>query len=82
MRQAIVTKFLGPTDSRGSRIKCTAYAGSKTYAWDYEFDEPTNHYVAAMTFAASLGWVKGKETLRGGSLPGDAGYAFIVPDRK
>jgi hypothetical protein len=35
MRQAIVTKFLGPTDHRGSRIKATAEAGSITVSWDH-----------------------------------------------
>ena len=33
-RQAIVTKYLGPTKSRGSRVKATASAGSITLAWN------------------------------------------------
>lgn len=30
MKQAIVTKFLGPTNYRGSRVKATCQAGSVT----------------------------------------------------
>lgn len=31
--QAIVTKYLGPTNHRGARIVAKAQAGRKVYAW-------------------------------------------------
>ncbi len=34
IRQAIVTKYLGPTDHRGARVKATSYAATITVSWD------------------------------------------------
>ncbi len=50
--QTIVTKYLGPTNCRGSRIKATiAYDSetkfSKTVSYDYEFGADENHFKAA-----------------------------------
>lgn len=38
--QTITTKYLAPTNSRGSRIKVTSNRGSKTYSYDYAASEP------------------------------------------
>lgn len=76
MRQAISTKFLGPTNSRGARIKATCDAGSKVVKWDYSLNTKQNHEMAAHDLALSLGWLK-DSALIGGSLPG-AGYAFVL----
>lgn len=38
--QTITTKYLAPTNHRGSRIKVTGLAYSKTYSYDYSADEP------------------------------------------
>jgi len=54
--QAITTKYLAPTNSRGARIKATAAAGSITIPWDYACDGSTNHYAAARAFALGRGW--------------------------
>lgn len=78
MRQAIITKYLGPTNHRGSRIKVKAYAGSKTYAWDYSLDVNENHTKAAVTFAEELGWLDRGETLMGGSLPDNTGNCYVI----
>lgn len=41
--QAITTKKLGPTDTKGSRIKAATASGiSITMPWDYEVDELGN----------------------------------------
>lgn len=66
MRQAIVTKYLGPTDFRGARIKATASAGSITIPYDSALDIEVNHFNAARALANKFQW-KGK--LIGGGLP-------------
>lgn len=55
-RQAIVTKYLGPTRTRGARIVAKALAGRKTYAWDHALDAAENHISAAKRFADHWGW--------------------------
>ncbi len=55
--QAITTKFVNPTDTKGSRIKATAEAGSVTVAWDYDLNTEGNHTAAAKALCAKLGWV-------------------------
>lgn len=56
LRQAIVTKYLGPTDSRGARVKASAEAGSVSVPWDYELDAADNHIAAAEKYAQKYGW--------------------------
>ncbi len=56
MRQAIETKFLGPTNHRGSRVKATACAGSITVPWDYSYGAEDNHVFAARALALKLSW--------------------------
>ena len=48
----IVTKYMGPTNYRGSRIKAThkrdsEKTWSKTLSWDYKLDSMENHRAAA-----------------------------------
>lgn len=54
--QAIVTKFLGPTNYRGSRIKARCDAGSVVISLDYAESVEENHRIAAMTLVKKLGW--------------------------
>lgn len=45
---AIVTKFIGPTNTRGSRVKATLPSGkSVTIDWDHALDSTDNHNRAA-----------------------------------
>lgn len=46
MQQAITTKYIGPTNTRGSRIKASCERGSITVAWDYSLNPEENHAVA------------------------------------
>lgn len=73
MRQAIVTKYLGPTTNRGSRVKATAYAGSITVPWDHALSPDGNHTEAAKALAERLGWVG---ALVGGGHPDGRGYCY------
>jgi hypothetical protein len=55
--QAIQTKFLGPTNFRGSRIKATCGAGSAIVEWDHSLDPHENHILAAYHLAVNkLEW--------------------------
>jgi len=75
----IVTRFLGPTNHRGSRVKATSGSGkSLTREWNREVDSPENHACVAATLAADiLGTTTDGVAMRGGCL-GDAKYAFFV----
>jgi len=73
MRQAITTKFLGPTNSRGARVKAVAEAGSVTVNWDYSLGIEGNHTSAAKALAAKLEW---DGVWFGGGLTGN-GYVFV-----
>ena len=74
MGQAIVTKYLRPTDCRGSRVKATAQAGSVTVEWDDALDADENHGRAAAALARKFGW---KGRLIGGGLPSGTGNVYV-----
>lgn len=92
MRQAIVTKYLGPTDHRGSRVKAIADAGSITLSWDHALNPEDNHRAAAEELARSKGWlwewkgsgkVPARYRLEGGGMPQTTPYAYcfvLVPN--
>ena len=76
--QAIVTKYIGPTNSRGSRVKATCQAGSITVGWDDGLDQDDNHDAAAVALARKLGWTGpsyGK--MARGALPSGAGNVYV-----
>ncbi len=74
-QQAIRTVYLGPTNSRGSRIKATAAAGSVTVEYDYGARDP--HAIAAQALLDKLGW---KGDMIGGCLP-DGSNCFVFTRR-
>lgn len=47
MPQAIITKFLGPTNTRPSRIKATGWRGSVTVPYSHEISPVDNYRAAA-----------------------------------
>lgn len=74
MRQAIVTKFFGPTNARGSRIKATCQAGSIWHSWDFSVGVNENHDAAAKALAVKLGWIGAWYV---GGLPDDKGNCYV-----
>jgi hypothetical protein len=54
--QAIETKFLGPTNARGARVKASAEVGSVTVPWDHWLSTERNHDEAARALILKLGW--------------------------
>ena len=76
-RQAITTRYAGPTDSRGSRAIVRSSSGHRlTVSWDDTLDSFENHAAAAMKLAAKLEWF-------GNWTPGatESGYVFCVVAR-
>jgi hypothetical protein len=59
MNRCIVTKYHGPTNTRGSRIIATAYGKRVTFPWDYAESVGDNHAMAAVYAARKLGWNDG-----------------------
>lgn len=44
--QSIQTKFIGPTNTKGSRVKATCRLGSVTLGWDHALNQKENHLEA------------------------------------
>ena len=65
--QAIVTKYIGPTDTKGSRIKAWCDAGSITVGYSHGSHDP--HDIAAAALIRKLGWNDNGQTWVGGGLP-------------
>ena len=81
MRQAIVTKYFGASNSFGARIRATCASGRCTTMWDYEKNTEDNHQIACFqlqlkmaNFNPSDVWM---EKMIGGALPNNDGYAFV-----
>lgn len=77
-RQAIKTKYLGPTNSKGSRIKATAYSGSITIPWDYSLNSDGNHDEAAKALCKKFDW--DTECLISGGAHDETGNFYVCLD--
>lgn len=72
--QAILTKYLGPTNNRGSRIKATSGSGiSVVVSYDSALSSGENHAAACKALVDKLNW--GGQWRGGGT---DKGQAFIM----
>jgi hypothetical protein len=74
MRQAVTTKYLGPTNFRGARIAVKSQAGRHVVSWDHALNVAANHERAALVYIAMMGWAG---HWAGGALPDDTGYCFV-----
>lgn len=74
MTQAIVTKFHGPTNTRGSRISAKAFCGKVFVSYDYALSVQENHAAAARALVAKVGW-HGRWIA--GAHPDTSGYVFV-----
>jgi hypothetical protein len=72
--QAIETKYLGATNTKGGRIKATAWAGSVTVPYDHALTVGGNHKAAADALIAKFVWAG--TFAQGGNAKGD-GYYFV-----
>lgn len=74
--QAIRTRYHGPGNVRGSRVKATAQARALTIGWDSSLNSERNHMKAAQALASAMGW---QGTWVGGGLP-DGSTAWVCID--
>ena len=70
----ISTKYLGPTNTRGSRIKATCQRGSVTIPFKYNVYEEQNHYDAVKALVEKFGLQWGNDWAVGSN---DDGYVFV-----
>jgi hypothetical protein len=75
--QAIQTKYMGPTNTKGSRIKATCAAGSVTIDYPHELSGMDCHAKAAYALLAKMHW---DYKLVGGQLA-NGDYAFVMVDQ-
>jgi hypothetical protein len=54
--QAIEIKYLGPTDTKGSRYKAKCQSGSFTHHYEYEYTPEENALRAAKGLLKKLDW--------------------------
>lgn len=90
MFQAIVTKYFGPTNHRGARVKASAQAGSLTIPWDHALNSDQNHENAAVALAKKYGWLNPRTydggtflpRLHGGGMPDGRGNVFVLIEER
>ncbi len=75
IRQAIETKYIGPTNTKGSRVKATCCARSKTFGWQSELNSEENHQAAALKLQVILDWAE-HNSIIGGQLK-DGRYVWV-----
>jgi hypothetical protein len=75
--QAIVTKYIGPTNHRGARVKATCQAGSVVIPYDYALGTYENHDAAARALLEKLGWCG---QWFGGGMPDGTGNCYVRDD--
>jgi hypothetical protein len=75
--QAIVTRYIGPTNYRGSRVKATCEGGSIILEWNDALNSKQNHDAAAKALANKLDW--GGEW-HSGCLPDNRGNCYVQGD--
>ncbi len=79
-RQAIVTKYHGPTNTRGSRYSATCAAGRIYAPADDSLNYEDNHRIAATMLFEKLDWRRPDWELIGGGLP-DGRFAWVQVSR-
>jgi hypothetical protein len=73
--QAIETRYVKPTNTKGGRIKATAWGGSVTIGYDHALNTDGAHKAAADALIAKMGWTG--TFAQGGNAKGDGGYYFV-----
>jgi hypothetical protein len=80
--KAIRTRFLGPTDTKGARIKAMAEGvPSITRAWEYALTADQNHVDAAEQLAHVYGWLPLGSSFASGTLP-NGDMCHVLPSKR
>lgn len=70
--QAIRTRKLPATDKRDTRIAAQTSSGiRRVFPFQYEMDDASNHFQAALSLAEELGWITDAAQLTGGTFQED-----------
>lgn len=77
-RQAIITRFRGPTDRHGSRIIARCEAKQITVECRDDLRPDENHAMAALQLQEQLGWSERNDLVMGGTRDG---YVFVQVDK-
>lgn len=72
--QAILTKYKGPTNARGSRVYAICEGGSITLPWDDALNSDDNHRAAAEALNVKIG--RTGRTLIAGGMPTSSPFAY------
>lgn len=75
--QAIVTRYIGPGNVRGSRMTAKASAGSTSIEYDDALNVAANHAAAAKRLCDKFGW---RGTYWAGGLPNSADVVWVGQD--
>jgi|SRR3984885_12761840 len=79
--QAIVTKYIGPTNFRGTRIKATCAAKTRLIGWRYDLGVEENHRNAATMLQNELDWTGPRYgKLHGGTMK-NGDYCWVMVPR-
>lgn len=84
MSQAIITKYLGPTNHRPSRIKATSWRDSVTLPLDHALNAAENYRAAAQALCDKMNKEPDKDfgawrITAGGELPNEArDFVFVI----
>lgn len=83
MRQAIITKFLGPTNTKGARIKASCAGGSLTIPYPHELNTDDAHMFAALQLSDKLEWsAHVSEWIAGSVHTHKSGYVYVAREFK
>lgn len=75
--QAIITKFYGPTNSKGARIKAECAAGKVFVSYEYGLNTQDAHWHAAKTLIEKMGWQKYSGKWVCGGDVANVGFMFV-----
>jgi hypothetical protein len=79
--KAILTRYHGPTNTRGSRYSATDSDRNRiSIPADYSLNSEGNHDKAAMALCVKMGWVQ-HPLMRGGTPTGNV-YVFDDPSNR
>lgn len=80
--RTLITSFVGPTNTKGSRVKVKGWVNSAFYPWDYALSVTENHALAVGHYIYELNKERDGEyqwqVVACGSMPDESGYAFII----
>lgn len=77
--RVVMTRYHGPTNTRGSRISARTAGGDSRVSipWDYAVGVVENHVTAARRLADQLGWARPGTAPSGISAVKGGGYLVI-----